>query len=157
MANKKPLVLGADGSIQQLQAGDIVDVGAAKQIFTATNSNAGAITIGQMVYVDGSGSVDLARANADVTSRAIGLVYDASIASAGTGTIVTDGVIVSTDWTAVVGAATLTAGAIYYLGDALAGGLVTVVPVAAGSSVVRIGTALSGTELEISIGDPIKL
>ena len=157
MANKKPIVLGADGSLQQLQAGDIIDVGAAKQVFTATNSNAGAITLGQMTYVNGNGSVDLARANADVTSRAIGLIYDASIASAASGTVVTDGVIVSTDWTAVTGSATLTAGSIYYLSDTLAGGLVTVVPVAAGSSIVRVGTALSGTELEISIGEPIKL
>lgn len=154
---KKPLVLGADGTIQQLQAGDIVDVGAAKQVFSATNGNAGAITIGQAVYINGASSVDLADASADSTAKALGIVYDASVATGAPAVAITDGVLVSADWTGATGSATLTAGSSYFLSDSTPGMLTDVAPTVAGSSIVRIGTAISETELEISIGQPIKL
>ena len=157
MATKKPLVIGANGTMEQLQPGDIIDVGAAKQVFTATNSNAGAITVGQVVYVDGAGSVDLAQANATATSNVIGLVNDSSIASTSAGVIMTDGVIVSADWTAVTGVATLTAGSTYFLDPATAGGLTVTPTTTSGNSLVRVGVALSTTEMEITIDQPIKL
>ena len=154
---RKPLVLGDNGGMEQLQPGDIIDVGAAKQVFTATNSNGGAITVGQVVYVDGAGSVDLAQANATATSNVIGLVNDTSIASTSAGIIMTDGVIESADWTAVIGVASLTAGSTYFLDPVLAGGLTVTPTTTAGNSLVRVGVALSATSLEITIDQPIKL
>jgi len=157
MAIKKPLVLGANGELEQLQAGDSIEAGSTTQSFSATNSNAGAISIGQAVYIDGSGSVDLAIATAGSTAGVIGLVEDATIATTATGLILTDGVLSSADWTAVVGAATLTAGTVYFLSDATAGMITDVPPTLAGSYVAKIGTAISATDLEVSIARPIKL
>ena len=157
MANKKPLVIGSNGTVEQLQAGDIIDVGAAKQVFTATNNNAGAVTIGQPVYVDGAGTVDLAQASTSTAAKVIGLVNDASVASAGSGVIITDGVLTSSDWTAVIGATDLTAGSVYFLDGATAGKLTTTPVTVTGNTLIRVGTALSTTEFEISIGEPIKL
>jgi hypothetical protein len=157
MAIKKPLVLGANGELEQLQAGDNIEAGSSNQSFSALNSNAGAISIGQAVYVDGAGSVDLAQADAETTSNAIGLVQDASVASGASGMVITDGVLVSADWTTVTGSATLTAGGKYFLSDATAGQITLTPPTLAGSYVVRVGTAISATELEISISRGIKL
>ena len=156
MASRKPLVIGPSGNIEQLQAGDNVEVGAAKQIFTATNTNAGAITLGQPVYISSADSVDKASASTGSTAAAIGLVMDASVASAAVAVIITDGVIDNSDWTAVIGSATLTAGAKYFL-STTAGLLTTIAPSATGEYITVVGTAISATSLEVSIRDSIKL
>lgn len=148
MAIRKPLVI-ISGQVQQLPAGDTLDASVSEvDVIAATNSNIAAITRGQPVYVDGAGSVDLAAANASGTRQVLGLVLDASIASAASGNIQTDGVINLADWTSVVGAASLTAGSIYYL-SATAGQLTSTAPTTAGQYVCRVGLALSTTEMEI--------
>lgn len=157
MAIKKPLVLGSNGEIEQLQPGDSIVAGSTTQSFSATNSNTGAITIGQVVYVDGAGSVNLAKADNETTAKAIGLVEDASIATLDTGMILTDGTLTSSDWTSVTGSAILTPGSVYFLSDTTAGQITTTPPTLSGSFVVRIGTAISTTTLEVSISRPIKL
>lgn len=158
MAAKKPIVLNSAGGFEQLQSGDTLDAPVSeKDVIQATNSNASNATIGQPVYVDGSGTVDLARANASGTTPVIGLVADASIAPAAAGNVQTDGVLVSADWTAVIGSAALTAGAEYFLSAAAAGQLTATAPNTTGQYVVPVGRALSATELEITIGRPIKL
>ena len=158
MALKKVLVLGANGEIEQLQAGDTVDiVASSNQLFSAQNQSAGEIIIGQPVYIAVADTVDLALADAQATSGVIGLVSDASIASAAIGTIVTDGILTSADWTSVVGAATLTTGAVYFLSDVTAGTLTTTPTTTTGSFVTRVGTAISTTTLEVTISRPIKL
>lgn len=158
MALKKVLVLGANGEIEQLQAGDTVDiVASSNQLFSAQNQSAGEIIIGQPVYIAAGDTVDLALADAQATSGVIGLVSDASIASGAIGTIVTDGILTSADWTSVVGAATLTTGAVYFLSDVTAGTLTTTPTTTTGSFVTRVGTAISTTTLEVTISRPIKL
>ena len=158
MALKKVLVLGANGEIEQLQAGDTVDiVASSNQLFSATNQNGGAITIGQPVYIAAADTVDLALADAQATSGVIGLVSDANIDSTAIGTIVTDGILTSADWTSVVGAATLTTGAVYFLSDVTVGTLTTTPTTTTGSFVTRVGTAISTTTLEVTISRPIKL
>lgn len=157
MATKKPLVLGASGEIEQLQAGDSIEVGSSNQSFGAVNNNAGAISLGQVVYIDGDGTVDLAQANNETTTKAIGLVEDATIATTDTGEIITDGVLVSADWTSVTGGATLVPGSSYFLSDTTAGGMSTIPPTLAGSFVLKLGSAISATEFEISIGALVKL
>ena len=157
MATKIALTM-YDGEIGQLRAGDTLDITASSnQQFSATNSNIAAITIGQPVYIQGANTVDLALADAKATSGVIGLVSDASIDSSAVGTILTDGIITSTDWTAVVGAATLTVGSVYFLSDVDAGTLTTTAPTTTGSFVTRVGTAISTTTLEVTISRPISL
>ena len=147
-----------DGEIGQLRAGDTLDITASSnQQFSATNANTAAITIGQPVYIQGADTVDWALADAKATSGVIGLVSDASIDSSAVGTILTDGILTSTDWTAVVGAATLTVGSVYFLSDVDAGMLTTTAPTTTGSFVTRVGTAISTTTLEVTISRPISL
>ena len=147
-----------DGEIGQLRAGDTLDITASSnQQFSAQNSNIAAITIGQPVYIAAADTVDLALADAKATSGVIGLVSDASIDSSAVGTILTDGILTSTDWMAVVGAATLTVGSVYFLSDVAAGTLTTTAPTTTGSFVTRVGTAISTTTLEVTISRPIAL
>ena len=156
MAIKKPLVIGSNGEIEQLQAGDNILAGSTTQSFSAINENAGAISQGQVVFVSSSGNVNLANNAAEAAAKAIGVVEDASIAYATSGSVLTDGAITVADWTAIAGASTLTAGSVYFL-DGVDGMITTTPPTLAGSYVVRIGTAISTTTLEVSISRPIKL
>jgi hypothetical protein len=156
VAVKKPLVITA-GQVQQLQAGDSIEH---PGLFNRTNNNAGAITIGQAVYVDGAGTVDLAQADAAATTKVLGLVADVSIAAAASGGITTDGVLTATtgQWDAVTGqVGGLTAGSQYWLSAATAGALTTTAPTATGEYVAPVGVAMSTTELEITIGHTILL
>ena len=157
MATKIALTM-YDGEIGQLKAGDTLDITTPNnQQFSATNQNVAAITIGQPVYIQGANTVDLALADAKATSGVIGLVLDASIDSSAIGTIVTDGILTSADWTSVVGAATLTVGSVYFLSDTVAGTLTTTATTTTGSFVTRVGTAISTTTLEVTISRPIGL
>ena len=160
MALRKPLVI-VDGAIQQLQAGDSLDATASEvDVVARTNNNAGTIVIGNAVYPDGNGTVDLAQADASGTVEILGLVSSTSIAAAASGSVQTDGVLSATtgQWDAVAGTTGgLTAGAVYYLDPDTAGMLTATAPTAAGDYVIRVGLALSTTELEISVQPPIKL
>jgi len=160
MALRKPLVM-ASGQIQQLQSGDTLDAPvAAIDVIQVTNNNAGAITICQAVYVDAAGTVDLAKADASGTARAIALVRAASIANAASGGAVTDGVLTATtgQWDGIAGTTGgLTAGAVYYLSKDTAGSLTETAPTAIGDLVVEVGTALSSTELEVTFTRPVLL
>ncbi len=161
MAIKKALVLGTDGLIQQLQSGDSVDVptsgGEAVQL---TNANAGAIVIGTPVYSSAAGSVNKGQANASGTAKVIGLVRDASIGAAAVGTIQTDGILNATtaQWDAVAGTTGgLTFGSLYFLSAATVGLLTATAPTTAGQLNVRVGRAISATEMVIGVEDPILL
>lgn len=154
MAKKKPLVL-TNGQIEQLQSGDQIDH---RNTVSRDNDNAGAITIGQPVYATSGTNVDLAQADAQGTIRVNGLVEDISIAAAATGDIVVDGILTATtgQWDAVTGdVGGLTPGSNYFLDAATAGNLTKTAP--STGFVVRVGHALSDTELEIEIQQPIKL
>lgn len=155
MATKKPIVLGANGQLEQLQAGDSLDLGNTP---SKTNANAGAIIIGQPVYAASGTTVDLAQANAQGTIRVVGLVKDTNIANGASGVILIDGLLVATtgQWDAVTGqVGGLTPNADYFL-DAANPGMLTTTPPTTGF-VLRVGYALSTTEFEIEIGQPIKL
>lgn len=160
MAAKKPLVI-TNGQIEQLQSGDTLDAVVTEvDLVTKTNDNAGAIVIGSPVYQKTNGNVDLGRANASGTVQLVGLVRDASIAASASGSIQTDGVLTATtgQWDSVTGqTGGLTTGSVYYLSATTAGRLTTTAPSAAGEFVVRVGLALSSTELDISIQPPVKL
>jgi len=160
MSLRKPLVI-VDGQIQQLQAGDSLDAAASEvDAVELTNGNAGSIVIGTPVYSKAAGSVDKAQANASGTVEVVGIVRDTSITSAASGSIQTDGVLSATtgQWDAVTGGSGgLTYNTVYYLDPDTAGMLTETAPTDTGDYVVRIGKAISTTELEISISQPIKL
>jgi len=156
MALKKPLVVTA-GQVEQLQSGDSIEH---PGLFNRTNGNAGTIVIGQAVYVDAPGSVDLAQADAAGTTVVLGLVFDSTIAAAASGGILTDGILTATtgEWDAVTGqTGGLTSGAQYWLDETTAGNLTTTAPSAVGDFVAPCGQALSTTEFEITVGHTIKL
>lgn len=156
MAVKKPLVV-TNGQVEQLQSGDSIEH---PGILNRTNNNASPIVIGQAVYVDGAGTVDLAQADAASTTDVLGLVFDTSIAAAASGGITTDGVLTATtgEWDVVTGqVGGLTTGVKYWLSETTAGRLTTTAPTAVGDFVAPCGQALSTTEFEITIGHTIKL
>jgi len=160
MAAKKPLVITA-GQVEQLQAGDTLDAAVTEvDVVSKTNDNASPIVIGSPVYQKSDGDVDLARANAQGTVQILGLVKDTSISAAGSGLIQTDGVLVAStgEWDAVTGGSGgLTAGSPYYVSAATAGLLTATAPSTTGQFVVRIGLAISTTEMDITVQPPIKL
>lgn len=160
MALRKPLVI-ISGQVQQLQAGDTLDASAAEvDVVALTNGNASAIVIGSPVYSDAAGSVDLAQANASGTVEVLGLVRDTSIAASASGSIQTDGILAATtgQWDIVTGdTGGLVAGTVYYLDPTTAGKLTATAPTTTSQYVVRVGKAISTTEMEISIEPPILL
>lgn len=151
MAVQKPLVI-INGQVQQIPAGDTLSAASSEvDVVAMTNANAGSIVIGTPVYVSAAGSVNKASAAAAGTAKVLGLVKDNSIAAAGSGYIQTDGVLSATTgaWDVVTGGTGgLTAGTLYYL-SATAGQLTTTAPSGSGQYVMKVGMALSTTELEI--------
>ncbi len=159
MAAKKPLVITA-GQIEQLQAGDTLDAAASEvDVVSKVNENAGTCAPGMAVYPSSDTEVDLARANASGTIQVLGLAK-AAILTTASGSIQTDGVLTLTtaEWDAVAGTTGgLIFGTPYYLSAATAGKITGTAPTTTGQFVVRVGIALSTTELDISVMAPIKL
>ncbi len=155
MAVKKAIVI-TNGQLEQLQTGDRLDLG---NIITKTNNSGGAMVIGNAVYINGANAL-LARANAQSTIRVAGLVINTSVADGNPADILTDGILTATtgQWDAITGqVGGLTVGADYFLSAATAGLLTITAPTTAGEFVLRVGHALSATEFEIEIQQPIKL
>lgn len=133
--------------------------GGASVTANVENDNAGTIVIGQVVYISGPASVDLARANLIGTAQAFALVKDISIATAVSGDVQLEGILEATtgQWDAVTGqSGGLTTGSTYYLSMTTPGALTTTAPTSSGL-VVQIGKALSTTRFDISIRRPIRL
>lgn len=118
------------------------------------------LVIGTPLYVSAAGQVKRARANTLAKSRVVGLAYVSSIAVGQSGMMVTDGVIEATtaEWDAVTGGSGgLVFGTAYFLSPTTDGKLVSVPPSTAGQYLVRVGTALSATVLEVSITPEVLL
>jgi len=160
VALRKPLVI-ISGQVQQLPSGDTLDASTAEvDVVTLTNGNASPIVIGSPVYSDAAGSVDLAQANASGTVEVLGFVKDTSISASASGSIQTDGILAATtgQWDIVTGdTGGLVAGTVYYLDPTTAGKLTATAPTTTSQYVVRVGKAISTTEMEISIEPPILL
>ncbi len=126
-----------------------------------TNADASVAVIGAPVYAAGNNTFDFARANSQPQATVIGLVKDASIAPAASGNVQTDDVFTATtaQWDAVVNGESggLTPGAAYYLDPANVGKLTPTPPSSLGQYFVKVGTALSPTELDLQIGPTILL
>lgn len=148
MAVRKPIVLVAR-VLQQLQAADTLSGPFAEmEQQNWTNGDAGSHTIGQVVYISAADTVKKAQANAAATVQAIGLAT-ATIANGAVGAYQTAGTL--------AGLSGLTAGAVYYLDPSTAGATSVTAPSTVGQYVVRIGIAVSTTEMMIDIQEPILL
>ena len=162
MTLRSPIVIGADGLPQQLQSGDTISVAAnTPSIRSVTNGEASAaITIGMPVYGSAADAVKRAQANGKATSRLAGLVYDSTIAAAGVGNIAQSGVLIATtvQWDAVAGTTGgLIFNTVYFVDPANPGKITATPPTTVGQCVVIVGMAISSTELELQIGQPILL
>ena len=158
MAAKLPIVL-TDGQLEQLQSGDNLDINLV-QTSSRNNNTGGSLVIGTPVYTSSATEITEAQADAQSTIRVAGLVADTAIANLATGLVAVDGVLVATtgEWDVVTGdTGGLTPGANYFLDAAAAGKLTATPPSSGGEFVVRVGHALSATELEIEVQQPIKL
>lgn len=156
MTVRKAIVLNA-GQLEQLQPGDRLDLG---NTVSRTNNNAGTITIGQPVYSVSGTAVDLAQADAQSTIRVAGLVVDVSVSASAAAEILADGILTAStaQWDAVTGqSGGLTPGANYFLDASTAGKLTPTAPTTPGEFVLRVGHALSATEFEVEVQQPIKL
>lgn len=110
---------------------------------------------GQVIYVSGDGHVDLAKADAASTMDAVGLSVNAVTVNS-TDYILTEGSVERSDWTDVLGSATLTPGQIYYLSNTTAGNITASPPTVTGY-VVRVGRAITTTILDIEIAQEVRL
>jgi len=104
---------------------------------TFTNGTAGAITIGQLVYIASDGDVELADADASTTMPGLALVADASISASGSGSFLLHGFIRDDTWS-------WTAGGALYAGTT-AGGMTQTAPSGSGDQIQRVGIAVSST------------
>lgn len=105
-----------------------------------------AITEGDAVYVNSSGRVGRALANASSTMHAIGVAFEA-IASGGAGQVVTHGPHRSANYDAS-GRLGLTA----YVSPTAAGGIATTPPTASGQIVQQVGFWQERRVLYVSLG-----
>lgn len=122
-----------------------------------TNNEATTMAIGSAVYTDGNGTVRLARADNVATKNVTGLAA-ASINAAASGSIATSGVVTATtgQWDAVTGqSGGLTPDSYYYLSAVTAGALTTTVP--STNWCIRVGKAISTTQMRLNVGVPIRL
>jgi len=132
-----------------ITSGDVSD-------YQAENKDAGALSIGMAVATHSSG-VGVVKARADsIATRCVGLSMTATNPTL-TATIKTGGVLALANWTAITGSANLAANTVYFLSSTTAGLLTNTPTTTTGEFVQRIGTAVSPTELNIEIQQPIKL
>ena len=114
------------------------------------------VLAGQPVYLDNDGKIRLAQASSALSSRVVGFAKDAALATF-LCTFVSDSQVVLGDWTSVVGATTLQKGKTYYLSPLSAGEITDIPPSTEGTYVVKVGTAMTTTKLDIEIQPSILL
>ncbi len=157
MATVKALVL-KNGQIEQQQPGDTL-AGPVEEVDVVSLQATVALTAGNPVYSDGSGSCDKAKADAAGTKDVIGFAT-ADVPISTSGSIQTDGVLnlTTTQWDAIAGTTGgLTAGSWYYLDDTTAGNITDTAPTTPGDFVCPLGIALSTEDLLIMFNPTIKL
>lgn len=158
MATRVPLVI-VNGRVSQLPAGDTIS-GVATTLKSVTNDNGSPIVIGEAVYASAADHVNLADGTNVDKSEIVGLVADVSISASSVGNIQTSGILTATtgQWDAIAGTTGgLTVGIVYYLDVTTPGHLTATPPLTLTDWLVRIGRALSTTELELGIEPPIGL
>lgn len=149
------LAVAVDGVTIQIIGNQLIAPAAvaASSIFPAVNVGIVPILAGQPVAL-GPGGVVLADANT-VVGEVVGLAV-ADVLPTASGIFQVSGVMVQPDWTAIVGAVTLTPGR-HYL-SLVSGKLSTVAVVAAPGRISQsVGVAVDSTTLTIRLSDPVVL
>jgi hypothetical protein len=146
MALKKPLVIGSNGYLEELQASDsLSDIG--KDTISGTSGEA--IAANDAVYVDSAtGKLKKAKADAGGTLPAVGFAIEEATAADQAITYQTDGPL--------GGFTSLTPGSPYYVSGATAGAITSTPPSGSGKYMQPVAIAISQTEIEITISYPIK-
>lgn len=134
------------------------DTVSAEYLIPATNGeSSAAIVAGAPVYISADGTVKLAKADDIATATVAALGFDASITHGQSGNIQANGhmTLTTSGWDAVTGdTGGLTPDAVYFLDAATAGKLTTTLP-ASPNAIVRVGLALSSTQMILVIQPPI--
>jgi hypothetical protein len=151
----------------RMSAGYIVELQAAYQalaqggggaealVFTAQNVDSATLAAGAPLAINSNG-IGVVRANATTNAKpAVGLAQ-ASTAPAATATVITSGLVLLSDWTAVTGTQSLAPRGVYYLGTT-AGTLTTTPPSGTGQVVQQVGIAATPGTLDVAIAPPILL
>lgn len=107
------------------------------------------LAVGDVVYPDAAGSLDLAQADAVATAHVIGIVTVAALATA-TATVTTDGIVTNAGWA-------LTTDTIYYLDPSTAGAITATAPTTVGQIVMPVGIAVSATQLRLLLSPLVLL
>lgn len=155
-------LLVSDGTVRGAKAGAYTEAFLGTLgigTFSATNNSGSVIPPAAAVYVDGSGDVVAAQADALATSEVSGLASEELIDTE-TADILAMGVVsfVTTDWDAVTGGSGgLTPGSVYYLSPATAGHLTLTAPTTATQTVVPVLFALTAQTAIIIKSRPILL
>ena len=159
----KPLVIDA-GQVRQLGAGETLDaVVSAKEVVTIASASGVTLNAGDVVYIDSSGTLNLADGSASASKYPIGFVRGkddgttSNIAAGSQVEVQTDGTFTVSDWTNILGSSTLSPGTKYYLSSATAGNISATAPTSSNHFIVPVGRALSTTAMYIEVGEPIKL
>lgn len=151
---KKPIVI-TNGQLEQIQVGDVL--APIPNIFGVTNDDSVAMEVGGTVYISSANMVKYAKADSGTTKNAIAMCIKDMAVSA-TGIVQVDGRLTLTalEWDLVTGdTGGLTPGTPYFLSEVTAGRITKIAPTT--GFVVRMGTAISTVNFEISINAPIKL
>lgn len=123
--------------------------------YAAENKNGTTLLAGQPVATHTSGTGVVAASAANGTLPCVGLIVADTIASV-SGDVRTDGIVTMADWSAVIGAVSLTRGR-YYLDPVTPGMLTQVAPTSAGQLVQAVGYAVDASRLDISFSTSIRL
>ncbi len=121
-------------------------------IFTAVNSEGGAMVPGNVIFLHTDGTIKLADADGSGTREVAGVV-EVGAADAGTVTVRYAGVLSLTlaEWDAVgTDASGLDPGLLYLMADVL-GEITTTPPATATDTLYRLGKALNATDLLINL------
>lgn len=150
MALYKPLVRLTNGQISQLPPGDTLEAPSTEvDIITLANAEASPVSPTKAVYKTGTtNQFMLAIATTAASAKVIGFTKE-TIANGTSGFVQTDGVI--------GGFVGLVPGTEYFLSPTVAGEITATPPSTLGQYSAKVGTAVSSTELEISISLTIQL
>lgn len=124
--------------------------------YSAENKEGAEIAAGMACAVHSSGVGVVKASAADNTKIAVGLIKTTT-ADTFAGDVQTEGLFTLTDWTAVIGAATLAAKATYFLSPTTPGMLTATPPTTTGQVVQIVGTAVSADTLDLTMETPILL
>lgn len=109
------------------------------------------VVTGQPVFMSGNNTVNLADATTVATANVVGFISSGATAN-NTATMLTEGSILLADWTSVIGSASLTPGATYFL-DTTAGMMSATPPTGDGEVVVTLGIAITTAKFDIEVNE----